>query len=185
MRVLVPIGDGSEEIETSAITDVLVRGGVQVTVASVMAGGRLQCKMARGLNVVADVAIAECAAQEWDAIALPGGMPGAQHLSDCETLVVMLKAQLQKNKTLGAVCAAPSVVLARHGLLPPKATCFPIDKFKEMVAEWSDASVVVDGCVVTSQGPGTSLHFALKLVEILVSREKAEDVAKGLLTTMP
>ena len=50
-------------------------------------------------------------------------------------------------------------------------------------AGYSESLVVVDGCVVTSQGPGTALPFGLKLVELLVSREKAEEVAKGLLNT--
>ena len=75
--VLVPIADDSEEIETACITDTLVRAGAAVTVASVM-DGRLQCKMSRGLKVVADTSIAECVGKEWDAIALPGGMPGAE-----------------------------------------------------------------------------------------------------------
>ena len=35
----------------------------------------------------------------------------------------------------------------------------------------------------TCTGPGTSLQFALKIVEKLYSAEKAEELAKGLLTT--
>lgn len=50
-RVLVPIADGSEEIETVSIQDTLVRCGAQVTVASVMSG-KLTCKMSRGIQVM-------------------------------------------------------------------------------------------------------------------------------------
>ena len=49
-RVLVPIADGSEEIETTCIQDTLVRCGAQVTVASVMKD-QLTCKMSRGIKV--------------------------------------------------------------------------------------------------------------------------------------
>jgi uroporphyrinogen-III synthase len=49
-RVLVPIGEGSEEIETTCITDTLTRFGAEVTVASVMQG-QLLCKMSRGIKV--------------------------------------------------------------------------------------------------------------------------------------
>ena len=49
-RVLVPIGEGSEEIETTCITDTLTRFGAEVTVASVM-NGELVCKMSRGIKV--------------------------------------------------------------------------------------------------------------------------------------
>ena len=48
-RVLVPIGDGSEEIETTCITDTLTRFGASVTVASVMPD--LVCTMSRGIKV--------------------------------------------------------------------------------------------------------------------------------------
>ena len=50
-RVLVPIADGSEEIETTCITDTLTRFGADVTTASVMPGGQLVCKMSRGIKV--------------------------------------------------------------------------------------------------------------------------------------
>ena len=48
--MLVPVADSSEDIETACITDVLVRAGAKVTVASVMPEGRLQVTMARGLS---------------------------------------------------------------------------------------------------------------------------------------
>ena len=84
--------------------------------------------------------------------------------------------------TTAAVCASPAVVFATHGLLKDSATCYPADAFKEKVPGWTEAQAVVDGNVVTSQGPGTSLQFALKLVEILYSKEKAEEIAKQMLT---
>ena len=70
ISVLVPIADDSEEIETACITDTLVRAGADVTVASVMPEGRLQCKMSRGLKVVADTSIDEVSGKTFDAIAL-------------------------------------------------------------------------------------------------------------------
>lgn len=50
-RVLVPIADDSEEIETTCITDTLARFGAEVVVASVKPGGELVCKMSRGVKV--------------------------------------------------------------------------------------------------------------------------------------
>ena len=183
VSVLVPIADDSEEIETACITDTLVRAGATVTVASVMPEGRLQCVMSRGLKVVADVAIDEVKDQGFDAIALPGGMPGAERLRDCATLTAMLKAHSGAGKTTAAVCASPAVVFATHGLLRDAATCYPAPQFKEKVPGWAEAQAVVDGHVVTSMGPGTSLQFALKLVEILYDRAKAEEIAAQMLTT--
>merc|ERR1740123_1642955 len=79
---------------------------------------------------------------------------------------------------------SPAVIFAAHGLLPESgATCFPAPKFMEMVPERSDAPVTVQGHIITSQGPGTSLHFALKIVQCLYGAEKAEELAKAMLTT--
>ena len=44
-----------------------------------------------------------------------------------------------------------------------------------------DKSVVVDGNIVTSRGPGTSFQFALEIVKILVSEEKSQEVSKAML----
>eukprot|EP00965_Chrysotila_dentata_P200798 6180184-Pleurochrysis_carterae.AAC.3 len=181
-RVLVPVGDGSEEIETVCITDTLVRAGVEVTIASVMPG-QLTLKMARGLIVTANRSIDECVGEEWDAIACPGGMPGAKHLSASTALADLLKKQVAASKWTAAVCASPAIVLAAHGLLPTNATCFPAPALKEKVPGWMDEKVVVDGCIITSQGPGTSLQFALKIVEVLLGKEKAQEIASALLTT--
>lgn len=101
--VLVPIADGSEEIETTCITDTLTRFGAHVTVASV--GPTLECRMSRGIKVLADCAISDCVGKAWDLIALPGGMPGAEHLRDSADLVSLLQKQKSEGKLYAAVCA--------------------------------------------------------------------------------
>jgi len=182
VKVLVPVAEDSEEIETACITDVLVRAGAAVTVASVEES--LQVKMSRGLKVVADKLIGECADEEWDVIACPGGMPGAERLRDSSTLSKLLEQQQSSGRLIAAVCASPAVVLASQGLLGKGgATCYPAPQFKEMVgSQWTDSKAIVDGKVITSQGPGTSLQFALKIVEEMYGREKAEELAKQMVT---
>mmetsp|Transcript_88382 Transcript_88382/g.225022 ORF Transcript_88382/g.225022 Transcript_88382/m.225022 type:complete len:188 (-) Transcript_88382:48-611(-) len=183
LKVLVPVADDSEEIETVCITDTLVRAGAAVIVASV--SGNMTVKMSRGLKIVADVLINDCVGQEWDAIALPGGMPGAERLRDSQPLTEIIKAQAAASKITAAICASPAVVFGAHGLLPGKAVCYPAPKFKEILGDkYSDDVVVVDGHIITGTGPGTSLQFALKIVEQLYGKEKAEEVAKGMLTTL-
>lgn len=173
-------------METACITDVLARAGAEVTVASVES--ELQVRMSRGLQVVADVPIADCVDRDWDVIACPGGMPGAERLSDCAALTRLLRRQRGSGRWIAAICAAPAVVLAEHNLLEfdEKATCYPNPKFKKFLdascAGWWDAPVVVDRRVITSQGPGTSLQFALKIVEVLCGRDKALELAAQLLT---
>lgn len=180
-RVLVPIAEDSEEIETTCITDVMARFGADVVVASVKADGDLVCKMSRGIKIMADVTIEEASKEEWDLIALPGGVPGADHLRDCATLVELLKKQQDKKKLYGAMCASPAVVLASHGLVDAGATCYPAPPFRSVMKDASDDKVVVQDNVVTSQGPGTSLLFALSLGEQLYGKEAADEIAAALL----
>ena len=180
-RVLVPIADDSEEIETSCIQDTLVRFGAEVVVASVKPGGELVCKMSRGLKFVADISIDEAIGQEWDLLALPGGMPGAEHLRDCAPLISLLEKQAAEGKLYGAMCAAPAVVLASKGLVGDGATCYPAPGLREKMSSPSDEDVVVQGNVVTSQGPGTALKFALKMGELLYGAEKAKQIADEML----
>ncbi|UCG14381.1 MAG: DJ-1/PfpI family protein [Deltaproteobacteria bacterium] len=174
-EVLVPIADGIEEIEAVCIIDVLRRAGATVTVASV---GELQVTASRGVKLVADKPIADCLETTYDLVALPGGMPGAEHLRDSKELELILKRQLRQERFYSAICASPAVVLQHHGLLDRlRATCHPnfvhhLDNTEEV-----ESRVTVDGNCITSRGPGTALEFALKLVEVLYGEEKAKQVA--------
>lgn len=181
-KVLIPIADGTEEIEAVCLIDTLRRAGIEVTVASV---GKLQVTASRGVKLVADASIADCKNQSYDCIALPGGMPGAEHLRDSADLIGMLKKQKAAGKLYGAICASPVVALQPHGLLDGiRATCFPSMRSRLPSANARDERVVVDGTCVTSQGPGTAIEFALKLIELLLGSQKARDVAGPMLVTV-
>ena len=177
--VLVPIADGTEEIEAVCIIDTLRRAGAEVTVASV--GGQ-QVTASRGVKLVADVAIADCKGKAYDLIVLPGGMPGAEHLRDSDDLVGLLYEQKSAGRLYAAICAAPAVVLHHHGLLKnTRATCYPSMQDQLDPDQVSDERVVVHGPCVTGQGPAVAIEFALKLVEKLFGPAKAKEVGTAML----
>ena len=178
-KVLVPIADGCEEIEAVCLIDVLRRAGALVTVASV---DKLQITASRGVNLVADKLITDCINFTYNLIALPGGMPGAEHLRDSEKLTILLKRQQKEGRFYAAICASPVVVFQHHGLLGQcHATCHPsfVNKLKNTQAVQS--RVVIDGTCITSRGPGTALEFSLKLVELLFGDQKAKEIAQAML----
>jgi 4-methyl-5(b-hydroxyethyl)-thiazole monophosphate biosynthesis len=178
--VLVPIGNGSEELEAVTIINVLRRAGAQVIIASVESG--LQITASRKTQIVADVKISDCAGKSFDCIALPGGMPGAERLRDSVALIELLKQQHKAGKWIAAICAAPAVVLAHHHLLDGhKATCYPA--FQPELPDRTAAAnrVVVDGHFITSQGPGTAMEFVLSLVEALYGIDHKKQVAEPML----
>ena len=180
--VLLAVADGSEEIELITLVDVLRRAEVDVTMVSVMS--QRQITGAHNVQLRADALMADVMDQEFDAIVLPGGMPGATHISECTALVSMLKEQQSRGELVAAICASPAVVLAKHGMLEGRrAVAYPgfeeglTDAGAELVVE----NVVHDGNIITSRGPATAMEFALYLVQVLVGEAKAAEVKAGLL----
>lgn len=178
-NVLVPVADGTEDLEAVAIIDVLRRADAKVTVASVT--GSRQLTFSRGLVVTADALLENCMTHEYDLVVLPGGIPGAENLRDSADLIKLLKRQRETNQLYGAICASPAVILEHHGLLEGRqATCHPA--FVEQLTNKESAAsrVVVDENCITSQGAGTAVEFSLALVEQLFGKEKRDDVAIGM-----
>ncbi len=179
-KVLVPIANGIEEIETACITDVLKRAEADVIVASVEKA--LQVTASRGLRLLADHLIADCVSETYDLVALPGGMPGAEHLRDSKALETILRRQHQEGRLYAAICASPAIVLQHHGLLEGyQATCHP--EFAHLLndADSRNNRIVADGNCITSQGPGTALEFALKLLAMLYDEDMSKKVAGPML----
>lgn len=178
MKVLVPLAAGFEEIEFNTIVDVLRRAGVEVTVAG-LKGGAIEG--AHGVKVVAETTLDKVNASAFDAIALPGGYPGYVNLGEDSRLLKIIQTMNKENKLVTAICGAPSV-LAKVGVLKSKtATIYPTAKDALGDAQYVDARVVVDGKVVTSQGPATAMEFSLKLVELLAGKNKMTEVSRELL----
>jgi protein deglycase len=175
-KVLVPVADNVEEIETIGIVDVLHRAGAEVTIAAI---NNLEITAANGTKIVADKLLTDCKNLTFDLIALPGGMPGAEYLRDSALLTDMLIAQAQAQRFYAAICASPVVVLQYHGLLEgKKATCHPA--LFEQMRNLSRERVVVDGNCITSQGPGTVFEFAIKIAELLFNKDCTAKVATAM-----
>ncbi|MGK3741689.1 MAG: transcriptional regulator GlxA family with amidase domain [Bacillariaceae sp.] len=108
---------------------------------------------------------------------------GAEHLRDSEILISILEKQKAAGKLYAAICAAPAVVLASHGLLDDieGATCYPAEPFRQKLVNPVDDAVAVTGNVITSKGPGTSLAFALEVGEQLFGKEIGDKIQKEML----
>ncbi len=108
-------------------------------------------------------------------------MPGAEYLRDCAPLISILEKQKAAGKLYGAICASPAVVLSAKGLVGEGATCFPAPGLRDKMSSPVDEDVVVQGNVVTSKGPGTAMHFAVKLGAQLYGEDAAKEIAGQLL----
>ncbi len=183
ISVLICIAHGSEEIETVTSADLLVRAGINVTLASVTEDSSLQVTASRGMKIVADTPLIKVADEPFDAIVLPGGLAGAETFRDSPLVVEKVRRMHLDGKIVAAICAAPAIVLEYHQLFPlGNMTGYPAMKDKISANKWVDRRVYFDERVnlLTSQGPATSFDLALKLIELLVGREIAGNVASQL-----
>ncbi|QAR47296.1 protein deglycase YajL [Kosakonia cowanii] len=180
---LICLAPGSEEMEAVTTIDLLVRGGIAVTTASVASDGERVITCSRGVKLLADAPLVEVADGDYDVIVLPGGHKGAECMRDNPLLVETVRQFHLSGRIVAAICAAAGTVLVPHEIFPiGNMTGFP--GLKETIPEeqWQDKRVVWDPRVnlLTSQGPGTAIDFGLKIIDLLVGREKAHDVASQL-----
>ena len=177
-KAIVLLAPGFEEIEAAAIIDVLRRGGIEVTVAAL---GETRVPGAHDLSFVADCRLKDVEHQSFDAVLLPGGMPGSRNLRDDVRVKALLQRQAEQGRQLGAICAAPIALEAAGVLQGKRATSYP--GYDLPSAEYCEDRVVVDGNVVTSRGPGTAIEFALQWVTLLAGADQAAQLRQGMLVS--
>ena len=171
-RVLVPLAEGFEELEAVTIIDILRRAGIEVVVAS-LAGSPVTGS--HGIRLAADTPLAALVEQDFDMIALPGGMPGAEHLRNDPRIAAFVRRLHGAGRPVAAICAAPMVLAAAGVLEGRRATSYP-----GFLEGGTGEAVVVDRNVITSRGPGTALDFALALVEELLGPAARQSVEARL-----
>ncbi|MEQ4530418.1 MAG: protein deglycase YajL [Mixta sp.] len=183
VSVLVCLAHGTEETEAVTVIDLLVRGGISVTTASVNGDGNREIVCSRGVRLLADKMLVDVADNDFAAIVLPGGLKGAEAFRDSPLLVETVRQFHLSGRIVAAICAAAGTVLVPHDLFPlGNMTGFPGLKETIPAEKWVEKRVVWDARVnlLTSQGPGTAMDFALKLIDLLEGKEKAREVAEQL-----
>jgi len=179
-NVLVPLAQGCEELEAITVIDLLRRAEINVITAGL---DDKPIKASRGVVLIPDTTLDKAMQQSFDMLVLPGGLPGADYLNADPRIHQLLKSMAADNKFTAAICAAPKV-LGDAGILDNKsATHYPgaVENAKFPTTQFMiEKPVVVDEKVVTSRGPGTAMDFALALIEVLVGKQKRDDVEAGL-----
>lgn len=176
------LADGVEEVEAVATVDALRRAGMDVVSVSITDSPVVQGATAQKL--VADTLLSQVDLSDADWLIVPGGVPGAPNLHANKEVNDAIVRHANNGGRIASICAGPAVVLAPTGILRGhKATCYPgLDaQLTEGGATYVKAPVVVDGTLITSEGPGTTLDFAKAIITETLGSEKADQVLSSML----
>lgn len=171
--IAVFLADGFEEIEALAVVDILRRSGLNVATIGV---GESAPEGAHKMKIQADIHEEQLNISTLNAVVLPGGMPGTLNLEQSAVVQDALRYAMEHNLHIGAICAAPSILGHAGYLQGKKATCYPGFESELTGAISVKDSVITDGNITTGCGPGVAIDFALELVRVLVSTEKADEI---------
>jgi cyclohexyl-isocyanide hydratase len=136
-------------------------------------------KCAHGLTVIPDETIENLS--EYDVIIAPGG-PGTYQAMKDEHLLKEIRQAYEYRKIVCSVCTG-AFILANAGILKEKrATTYhtEVEKLSKYGAVPVKERVVVDGNVITGAGVAASMDVGLKIVEILLGKESARNVAEWI-----
>lgn len=176
--IYILLANGFEEVEALTFVDIIRRAGGEIQTVSVTADNNVVG--AHSIKVITDKVINEID-DNYNALVLPGGMPGTTNLMESKEVARFLSDANKKNLLIGAICAAP-MVLGKLGLLNGKnATCYPSFEKYLTGANIKEDRVVVSENIITSRGAGTAHDFALAFTEKLFGKDKANEICSSML----
>lgn len=96
----------------------------------------------------------------------------------------IIKKHFARGGRVASICAGPAVVVAPTGILKGrKATCYPGlgNMIDAAGGTYVNERVVVDGNIITSEGPGTTLEFAKAIITASEGKQKADETLSSML----
>lgn len=189
-KVLLFLSQGFEAYEASAFTDVVgwSREVGFETVDLITTGLRPELTCYWNLIVKPELLFDKIKADEFDALAIPGGAASAGFFEDAydERFLNLIKEFDRHSKVIASICVA-ALPVGKSGVLKNrKATTWDLNegKRRKELADFGaivqDEQIVVDNNIITSTGPATSLDVAFKLVEMLTSIENVKEIKRNM-----
>lgn len=175
-QVLIPLAHGFEEIEATCPIDLLRRAEVEVVTAS--CESELEVCGRSGLIIRADQFLQDSSPDQFDLLILPGG-PAVFELRKDEKVLNLVREFANSDRPIGAICAAPLLLLDAGVLKDQKFTAHG-STIDELPALISEQAVVQDRKIITSRGAGTAVEFGLALVNLLCGKEKEQEIRSSI-----
>ncbi len=179
-QVILFLAEGFEEVEALTTVDYLRRKDIIVDIVSITKEEKV--KGAHNIMVLSDKTIEDIKdIESYDAVIIPGGLPGATNLRDNSQVIETVKKINESGKLTAAICAGP-IVLQKAGVIKDKkVTSYPgfEDELKSGI--YTHENVVRDGNVITARGPALAVDFAIEIIKYLLGEGKAEELKQDIL----
>lgn len=179
MRGLIILGDGFEDTEALASTDVLIRANEKIIRASVMETTKVtsQC----GVEIIADMMIDDCHVEDFDYLIIPGGKASFTILNKDSRVEKLIDEFIKENKLVASICAAPHLLGRKGYFKNRKYTCFPgFEQYCVGGTYLSSQGVYSDDKFVTAQSMYYSIEFGLEIIKYLYGEERKRVVELSL-----
>lgn len=165
-RVLIIVGDIYEDLELWYPKLRLQEAGAVVVTAGPEAGATYHGK--HGYPCVADAALADMIADDFDALVIPGGFMPDKLRRDAGVLA-LVRAFAEQKKPLAAICHGGWIPISAKVYRGVRVTGSPgiKDDLKNAGALYEDAPVVVDGPFISSRRPDDLPDFCRALIAAL------------------
>lgn len=179
MRLLVFLAKGFETIEFSAFIDVMgwAKTDFDCDIKTVICGLNSKVVGSFNVSVLVDKTIEEVSADDYDALAIPGGFEefGFYEEAYNEKLLDLIRQFNSQKKWIATVCVGALPVGKSGVLTGRRATTYHLrgahkqKVLQEFGVTIVNEPIVVDDNIITSYCPQTSYGVALLLLEKLTS----------------
>ena len=186
MKTLLFLAKGFETMEFSVFIDVMgwARNDFGCDTPVVTCGFTRQVDSTFHVPVTVDTLIGEIRADDYDALAIPGGFEeyGFYEEAYDERLLALIREFDAQGKPIASICVA-ALPVAKSGVLRGRrATTYHLGdgrrqkQLTDLGAIVVNEPIVEDGNVITSWCPQTAPGVAFRLLEKLISKEQADMV---------
>lgn len=189
-KVLLFLSQGFEAYEASAFTDVIgwSREVGLDAIDLVTTGFHPELTCYWNLIVKPELEFDKISVDDFDALAIPGGASEAGFFDDAydERLLSLIREFDNQGKIIASICVAALAIGKSGALNNRKATTWDLSDGKRRKelgnfgAVIQDKQIVVDGNIVTSTGPATSIDVAFKLVEMLTDIHNVTEIRRNM-----
>jgi len=185
-KVLLLLADGFETFEASVFIDVigwnLVEGDCSTQLFT--CGLKKEIKSSFNQRFIVDFVVDEIDTTTFDALAIPGGFELYGFYKDAydEKFLEIIRSFKTSNKIIASICVG-ALPIGKSGILKDKnGTTYNSNVRREALKEFGvnvlNQPLVVDDNIITSWNPSTAIDVALLLLELLTTKDNADNIRK-------